>query len=61
MNSEAVHAALREAAGLRVGTTVCEEVQRVAADDRDREEMRIIRQQMADLAPADPARDGPRC
>jgi hypothetical protein len=55
MNSEAVHAALREAAGLRVGTTVCEEVQRVAADDRDREEMRIIRQQMADLAPADPA------
>ena len=54
-DSEAVRTALREAAARRrVRSSIREEVRRVAADDRDREEMRIIREQMADLAPAPP-------
>jgi len=52
-DSEAVRAALREAAARRrVRSAIREEVRRVAADEGDREEMRIIREQMADLAPA---------
>ncbi len=52
-DSEAVRTALREAAARRrVRSAIREEVQRVAADERDREEMRIIRDQMAELAPA---------
>jgi hypothetical protein len=52
-DSEAVCTALREAAARRrVRSTIREEVRRVAADETDREEMRIIREQLADLAPA---------
>jgi antitoxin component of RelBE/YafQ-DinJ toxin-antitoxin module len=51
-DSEAVRTALREAAARRrVRSALREEVARVAADERDREEMRIIREQMAELAP----------
>jgi hypothetical protein len=51
-DSEAVRTALREAASRRrVRSAIREEVRRVAADDNDREEMRIIREQMAELAP----------
>jgi hypothetical protein len=51
-DSEAVRTALREAAGRRrVRSAIREEVQRVAADEGDREEMRVIREQMAELAP----------
>lgn len=54
-DSEAVRTALREAAARRrVRSTIREEVLRVAGDERDREEMRIVREQMADLAPANP-------
>jgi hypothetical protein len=54
-DSEAVRTALREAAARRrARSTIREEVKRLAADDHDREEMRIIREQMADLAPPDP-------
>jgi hypothetical protein len=50
--SEAVRTALREAAGRRrVRSAIREEVRRLAADERDREEMRIIREQLAELAP----------
>jgi hypothetical protein len=52
-DSEAVRTALREAAARRrTRSAVREEVRRVAVDEIDREEMRIIREQMADLAPA---------
>ncbi len=52
-DSEAVRTALREAAARRrTPSAVREEVRRVAVDEIDREEMRIIREQMADLAPA---------
>jgi hypothetical protein len=52
-DSEAVRTALREAAARRrVRSAIREEVRRVADDATDREEMRIIRAQMADLAPA---------
>jgi len=52
-DSEAVRTALREAAARRrVRSAVREEVQFVAADEGDREEMRMIREQMAELAPA---------
>ncbi|MGH2743857.1 MAG: hypothetical protein ACRDN8_15555 [Thermoleophilaceae bacterium] len=55
-DSEAVRTALREAAARRrVRSAIREEVQRVAADEADREEMRIIREQMGELAP--PAAD----
>jgi Arc/MetJ-type ribon-helix-helix transcriptional regulator len=51
-DSEAVRTALREAAARRrTRSSIREEVRRVAADERDREEMRIIREQMAELAP----------
>ena len=51
-DSEAVRVALREgAARRRVRSAIREEVRRVAADEVDREELRIIREQMAELAP----------
>ena len=51
-DSEAVRTALREAAvRRRVRSALREEVRNVASDERDREEMRIIRDQMAKLAP----------
>jgi hypothetical protein len=51
-DSEAVRTALREAAARRrVRSAIREEVRQVAADERDREEMRLIREQLAELAP----------
>jgi Arc/MetJ-type ribon-helix-helix transcriptional regulator len=51
-DSEAVRTALREAAGRRrVRSALRAEVERLAADEADREEMRIVREQMAELAP----------
>lgn len=51
-DSEAVRAALREAAARRRSrSSVVAEVQRLAADERDRAEMTAIREQMAELAP----------
>ena len=51
-DSEAVRVALREAAARRrIRSAIREEVRRLAADQRDREEMRVIREQMAELAP----------
>jgi hypothetical protein len=55
-DSEAVRTALREsAARRRVRSAIREEVRLLAADEGDREEMRAVREQMAELAP--PARD----
>jgi hypothetical protein len=52
-DSEAVRTALREAAARRrARSAIREEVKRVAADEGDREEMRVIREQMAGLAPS---------
>jgi hypothetical protein len=51
-DSEAVRTALREAAARRRGrSAIRAEVRRLAADVGDREEMRIIREQLAELAP----------
>jgi hypothetical protein len=51
-DSEAVRAALNEAAARRrVRSAIHEEVLGLAQDASDREEMRVIREQMADLAP----------
>jgi hypothetical protein len=51
-DSEAVRTALREAAARRrVRSAVRAEVERLASDESDREEMRIIREQLAELAP----------
>jgi Arc/MetJ-type ribon-helix-helix transcriptional regulator len=51
-DSEAVRTALREAAARRrVRSSIAAEVRRLAADEGDREEMRIVREQMAELAP----------
>jgi antitoxin component of RelBE/YafQ-DinJ toxin-antitoxin module len=51
-DSEAVRTALREAASRRrVRSSIRAEVRRLVADEEDREEMRIIREQMAELAP----------
>ena len=51
-DSEAVRTALREAAARRrMRSTLREEVRRLAADEGDREEMRIVREQLAELAP----------
>ena len=51
-DSEAVRTALREAAARRrVRSSIRNEVSRLAADERDREEMQIIREQLAELAP----------
>lgn len=54
-DSEAVRTALREAAARRrVRSALAEEVGRLAADEFDREEMRIVREQLAELAPTPP-------
>jgi antitoxin component of RelBE/YafQ-DinJ toxin-antitoxin module len=51
-DSEAVRTALREAATRRrVRSALRDEVARLAADSDDREEMRVIREQLAELAP----------
>jgi hypothetical protein len=51
-DSEAVRTALREAAARRrARSAIREEVDRIAAHAGDREEMRVIREQMAQLAP----------
>ncbi len=51
-DSEAVRTALREAAARRrVRSSIAAEVRDLMADSEDREEMRLIREQMADLAP----------
>ncbi|MBA3422784.1 MAG: hypothetical protein H0U12_13015 [Thermoleophilaceae bacterium] len=51
-DSEAVRTALREAAARRrVRSAIRDEVRRGAADPGDREEMRIIREQLGELAP----------
>ena len=51
-DSEAIRIALREAAARRrVRSVILEEVRALAADEVDREEMRIVREQMAELAP----------
>jgi len=51
-DSEAVRTALREAAARRrVRSSIAEEVRALAADESDLEEMRVIREQLADLAP----------
>ena len=51
-DSEAVRTALREAASRRrVRSAIRDEVRRLALDERDRKEMRIIREQLAELAP----------
>jgi hypothetical protein len=52
-DSEAVRMALREAAARRrLRSAVRDEVRMLAADKRDREEMRVIREQLAELAPS---------
>src|ERR1700754_150656 len=51
-DSEAVRTALREAAARRrARSSLIAEVERLAADDADREEMRIVREELAELAP----------
>lgn len=51
-DSEAVRTALREAAARRrLRSAVRDEVRVLAADARDRKEMRVIREQLAELAP----------
>jgi hypothetical protein len=51
--SDAVRTALREAAARRrVRSTIASEVAALAGDPDDREEMRTIREQMGELAPA---------
>jgi len=51
-DSEAVRIALREAATRRrLRSAVRDEVRTLAADERDREEMRLVRKQLAELAP----------
>lgn len=51
-DSQAVRAALREAAARRrARSAIQEEVRRLAGDETDREEMRVIREQLAELAP----------
>jgi Arc/MetJ-type ribon-helix-helix transcriptional regulator len=52
-DSEAVRTALHEAAARRrARSSIVAEVRRIAADEDDREEMRIIREHMAELAPS---------
>jgi Arc/MetJ-type ribon-helix-helix transcriptional regulator len=54
-DSEAVRTALREAAGRRCArAAIRDEVRRVAADEADRAEMRVIQEQLAELAPPQP-------
>lgn len=51
-DSEAVRTALREAAARRrASTSLRAEVARLAADEADRDEMRMVREQLAELAP----------
>ncbi|MBS1889396.1 MAG: hypothetical protein JSU06_19630 [Actinobacteria bacterium] len=51
-DSEAVRTALREAAARRRSrSALIAEVERLAADEGDRGEMRIVREQLAELAP----------
>jgi antitoxin component of RelBE/YafQ-DinJ toxin-antitoxin module len=51
-DSEAVRAALQEAAARRrARSAIQDEVHTLALDESDREEMRAIREQMSDLAP----------
>ena len=51
-DSQAVRTALGEAAARRrARSAIREEVAVVAADESDREQMRVIREQMAELAP----------
>jgi hypothetical protein len=51
-DSEAVRLALREAAARRTArSTIRAEVAALAADEGDREEMRLIREQLAEFAP----------
>ncbi len=51
-DSEAVRAALLEsAARRRTRSSIAAEVERLATNEDDRTEMRIIREQMAELAP----------
>jgi hypothetical protein len=51
-DSEAVRIALLEsAARRRARSSIAAEVKRLAADEADRTEMRIVREQMAELAP----------
>jgi hypothetical protein len=51
-DSEAVRTALREAAARRrLRSAVRDEVRRLADDVHDREEMRLVREQLAELAP----------
>jgi hypothetical protein len=51
-DSDAVRTALREAAARRrVRSAIREEVRLIAADESDREEMGIIRDQLGELAP----------
>jgi hypothetical protein len=55
-DSEAVRTALREAAARRrLRSSIATEAAALAADEGDREEMRIVREQMAELAPDWPA------
>ncbi len=55
-DSEAVRTALREAAARRrTRSSLRQEAARLAADAGDREEMQLIREQMAELAPPDVA------
>lgn len=52
-DSEAVRTSLREAAGRRrAHSALREEVLAVASDEADREEMRLVREQLAELAPS---------
>jgi hypothetical protein len=52
-DSEAVRTALREAAARRrARSAIRAEVRRLGSDPGDREEMRVIREQMAELAPS---------
>jgi antitoxin component of RelBE/YafQ-DinJ toxin-antitoxin module len=50
-DSQAVRTALREAAARRNRMALREEVRRLADDAADLDEMRAIREQMAELAP----------
>jgi Arc/MetJ-type ribon-helix-helix transcriptional regulator len=51
-DSEAVRTALREAAARRrARSAIAEEVRLLTADEGDRQEMRLVREQMAELAP----------
>ncbi len=54
-DSEAVRTALREAAARRrARSSIRAEVHKLAADPHDREEMRVVREQLAELAPRSP-------